>query len=121
MTTSSVYPLRRNADHLCNDGETFHVVQAQRASERGAEADVLAAKQALLEAEQELQSASREVDALLAASTQVLSLNSSLCYQEVSERHLDLQCPALKQDVAPTAVLTSVTDERLRSVSQIQE
>ncbi|CAL8471336.1 g10878 [Coccomyxa elongata] len=44
--------------------------QAQRASERGAEADVLAAKQALLEAKQELQNATRERDALLASTSQ---------------------------------------------------
>ena len=47
------------------------LVQAQRASERGAETDVLAAKQALLEAQQELQNATRERDALLASSSQV--------------------------------------------------
>ncbi len=47
------------------------LVQAQRASERGAEADVLDAKRALLEAQQELQSAKRERDALLTSSSQV--------------------------------------------------
>lgn len=47
------------------------LVQAQRASERGAETDVLAAKRALLEAQQELQNATRERDALLASSSQV--------------------------------------------------
>ena len=47
------------------------LLQAQRASERGAEADVLAAKQALLEAQQELQNATRERDALLATTSQV--------------------------------------------------
>lgn len=44
--------------------------QAQRASERGAEADILAAEAALSRAQEELASATRDRDALLASFSQ---------------------------------------------------
>ena len=88
--------------------------QAQRAAERGADADIAAAEQALSSAQRDLEAATRERDSLFASSSQVCMLHPHL------SRDILLSPKFCPISLAPLSCNQQVLDVRLMLTHVLQ-